>query len=1016
MKLYQIIFFISISMMCNLPYDLGQDENCSIIFDVDADGEYMLNLNLSSNTSWEETNNESAVLTVFIDGLYNNDIVIYNGSASHNYQQIIGDYLSQGSHTLDLYFNYDKSSSLASNIHIENKEIILLDDTNIDSDAFKYSPILYGRNIFAWNESNHTDIPLIMYYDINYYNNIKTITYNIIFSNEDSRVGIGLSDMMLSWGRTTDIEWIYEVSLNSQGDIINEIFQGPSHTATIFNGQKRENHPYLINATANCNFSDSGSSDYIFFLPPLNIDWSGHSREYIMDLNSWSYKIMSQELINENKYEEEQDPLNWQISDIRNYLYIEYEGYQTGSNVLSKFHTNFYNDCQPFSNNHNNNEILFNFGNGINRTAIELPQNFNPNDLQYLSLSTSGDSNYSISLNEIIKLFYISYNYELIEIEIPQNNYIELNEYNPTENIIINNNVLIYDCNSEEYGLAICDECNICSGGNTNINPNENLDDCGVCFGTNEDMDCEGVCFGEASTDDCGVCDSIHENDNETCSAGCMDVNAENFNGYATIHDESCTYSDQIFYVPEEYQKIENAIFFASNQDTVLVGPGTYYEEIDFLGKSIKMLSTNGPESTTIIANYQNEVMDSSKSVITIINAINDTAFVDGFTLQGGHGQGVDFEYFISVASDASMFNDMMYNYIKSGAITSINSNINLNNLIIKDNTATNFGAGIGLVDCHSNIQNVLFENNHIPDGDALGGAAIAINGGITFIDNCIIKNNSVGLNLYQLNGGGGILCGFNFTDTPLELTLSNTEIFNNSANIGAGIGVLSGNITLDHLLIYNNTGNYGSAISMGEPLGLVVDDINMTVIQSTIVDNNGAFSFGLTDNSHLVFANSILWNDNGTHEFLPLPNNSILDVNAYFSDIKIIDNINHYNSISSNPLFIESNNYNLSAYSPCIDTGTNSLIINGENIINQEVYQYSGSMPDIGYFEYNSNNYGDANIDSTIDILDIILIINIIIQEIIQNEYSLLNADANQDSIINILDIITIVNIILSQ
>ena len=35
----------------------------------------------------------------------------------------------------------------------------------------------------------------------------------IIFCNEDSRIGLGLSDMMLSWGRTSDIEWMYTVSL-----------------------------------------------------------------------------------------------------------------------------------------------------------------------------------------------------------------------------------------------------------------------------------------------------------------------------------------------------------------------------------------------------------------------------------------------------------------------------------------------------------------------------------------------------------------------------------------------------------------------------------------------------------------------------------------------------------------------------------------------------------------------------------------------------------------------------------
>ena len=404
-----------------------------------------------------------------------------------------------------------------------------------------------------------------------------------------------------------DIEWIYEVSLNSQGEIINEIFQGASHTPTTFNGEKLNNHPYLINATANCNFSDTGTSEYIFFLPPININTDGHTREYIMDQNPWSYKIMGQELANENKYEEEQNPFDWEMSDVRNYLYIEYEGYQIGSNISTKISTNFYNDCYPYSNNHNDNDISFNFGNGINRTAIELPESFNPNDLQYLTISTISDNDYSVTLNEIINLFYLSATYEPIQIDIGQNQYIELNENNPIVNIIINENTLAYDCNSEENGLAICDECNICSGGNTDVNPNENLDDCGLCFGNNEDMDCAGECFGNAYIDDCYVCDNIPDNDNETCNAGCFDINAENYDSEATIFDNSCIYSDRIFNVPGEYEKIEYAIFFASSQDTVLVQPGTYYENIDFSGKDIAVISTNGPESTFIIANSEDD-------------------------------------------------------------------------------------------------------------------------------------------------------------------------------------------------------------------------------------------------------------------------------------------------------------------------------------------------------------------------------------------------------------------------
>ena len=57
------------------------------------------------------------------------------------------------------------------------------------------------------------------------------------------------------------------------------------------------------------------------------------------------------------------------------------------------------------------------------------------------------------------------------------------------------------------------------------------------------------------------------------------------------------------------------------------------------------------------------------------------------------------------------------------------------------------------------------------------------------------ILNNSVGTNIYYLNGGGGILCGFSFGEEPLSVNMYNTTILNNTANIGAGIGALSGNI-----------------------------------------------------------------------------------------------------------------------------------------------------------------------------------------------------------------------------
>ena len=42
------------------------------------------------------------------------------------------------------------------------------------------------------------------------------------------------------------------------------------------------------------------------------------------------------------------------------------------------------------------------------------------------------------------------------------------------------------DCNGIEGGLAEIDDCGICSGGETGIEPDASKDLCGECFGTNE--------------------------------------------------------------------------------------------------------------------------------------------------------------------------------------------------------------------------------------------------------------------------------------------------------------------------------------------------------------------------------------------------------------------------------------------------------------------------------------------------------------------------------------------------
>ncbi len=50
----------------------------------------------------------------------------------------------------------------------------------------------------------------------------------------------------------------------------------------------------------------------------------------------------------------------------------------------------------------------------------------------------------------------------------------------------------------------------------------------------------------------------------------------------------------------QPYTTIQSAIDAANPGDTVLVAPGTYYENIDFLGKAITVTSSAGPATTII--------------------------------------------------------------------------------------------------------------------------------------------------------------------------------------------------------------------------------------------------------------------------------------------------------------------------------------------------------------------------------------------------------------------------------
>jgi hypothetical protein len=98
-----------------------------------------------------------------------------------------------------------------------------------------------------------------------------------------------------------------------------------------------------------------------------------------------------------------------------------------------------------------------------------------------------------------------------------------------------------------------------------------------------------------------------------------------------------------IINVPADQPTIQAGIVAANSSDTVLVAPGTYYENIDFIGKEIVLTSHFALDRNPV--HIENTVIDGSQptrpdtaSVVMIVNGERGNTMLQGFTITGGPG------------------------------------------------------------------------------------------------------------------------------------------------------------------------------------------------------------------------------------------------------------------------------------------------------------------------------------------------------------------------------------------
>ncbi len=325
--------------------------------------------------------------------------------------------------------------------------------------------------------------------------------------------------------------------------------------------------------------------------------------------------------------------------------------------------------------------------------------------------------------------------------------------------------------------------------------------------------------------------------------------------------DRSHLDEPRILHVPDDYETIQEAIDDSQDGDIVLVDPGEYVENIDFIGKNIIVASlfiTDGDED------YIEETIidgDEDGSVVTFDNGETEDAVLTGFTIRNGtrsHG----------------------------GGIYCLDSNPALSNLSVIGNSADEQGGGIYCFHSNPSLNRVNISENSASDG---GGISCERSNPV--IVDVLISNNSVTVS------GGGIYCG------EAHPRLERVLISGNSAGeYGGGIHIVgNSSIILDNVTVSGN-----SSDQSGGAIRIHVNS-DATIHNSIFYGNSVpeiALGRGERNNATLSYSDI---------------EGGIDDIEIEEGSVNWGEG-----NINADPLFADPDdgNYHLTANSPCIDAG----------------------------------------------------------------------------------------------
>ena len=288
------------------------------IFELKEDAEVVATITANcSGCDWSQPGREAAVLRLEVDGRYSQHLVLVRGPEVARYRIMLGPLLA-GRHRLTLTPDSGAWAKAPREFGISRVDILPIGASSPDHRALVLAPILYARPNTV---GRFTDTPLLMWYETDKTERGSRIRYSVIFSNEDG--GTPANRLLATWGRLTDIEYVYGIELDAEGQVIEETFQGKDHQIVAFQGKREGRHPLLYVVTDNNMVKDVGQTLERFAPAPVLFDLADASREKVMDENPWTYAVTAQEARREGRVVASPAPGSKQIVDPRRYAVVE---------------------------------------------------------------------------------------------------------------------------------------------------------------------------------------------------------------------------------------------------------------------------------------------------------------------------------------------------------------------------------------------------------------------------------------------------------------------------------------------------------------------------------------------------------------------------------------------------------------------------------------------------------------------------------------------------------------------